>query len=99
VALAHASATDDVVLLGVGEPFSYEGGTYEGRPYAAGVTRRICVGSLDGRDFYVMKLRTAEVERLRPVLDSIGRGVQVRIRYVSHRGQYQLLDLEAIGGK
>ena len=91
--LASATASDDVILLGVGEPYAYDAGVMEGRAYPAGLSQRICVGSLDGRDFYVMKLKTAEVHALADVLNGAQRGIRIRVTYTAVRGAYQVKDI------
>jgi len=87
MALKQATATDTVIFLGASAPFPYDGGVYEGRPYAGGVSRRICVGTADGSDFYVMKLKTAAALEFGALLDSLGRGVMIDITYVNQAGR------------
>lgn len=92
MALNAARGTDRVILLGRSEPFAYEAGEFRGRPYPAGRSLSVCVGH-DDVGFSVLKVKGKDFDRLWPILQPLGRGVELEIDYTDPRMQGQQREL------
>lgn len=98
MALKVATTTDEVILLGVTEPRPYEAGTTDnGTPFPAGKSMKVCVGSIQEDDFYVMKVKTADVDAVWSVLKDVGRGHTILAEYSRERGQYRMHSAVLVG--
>lgn len=95
MALAQPTATDVVEFLGCTAPYQYEAGSFDGRPFPAGMTMKVCVGTVgsDGQaaDFYIMKLKTEATQRFGHAIQSIPRGSMVEVTYTRRGAAFELV--------
>jgi hypothetical protein len=94
MALKPVRGSDRVTLLGWTEPRPYEAGSMNGRPFPAGRSMKVCVGT-DDHGFTILKVKNADVANVHGALSDLGRGVLVDIEYTPQQNEAPHLHLVA----
>lgn len=90
-----------VVFLGRSDPYTYEAGEFmppDGRQpiaFPAGTTATIVVG-FDDVGYAEVKIKGRDFSKVFPVIEKLGRGVQLDIEYESPRSRGQLPELKSV---
>lgn len=96
-----AVETATAMLGGWTDPRPYEAGTFtprEGgnpRPFEAGVSMRLVVLTAP-HDFTVLKVKTANVGKVRAAVEEAQVGAQVEVDYKERNGQYECVALRVL---
>jgi len=88
--LSIPTATDLVELLGYTIPRDYEAGVMDnGTKFEAGKSMKLCAGTTDddgAPDFYVFKVKSADVDAVFKVVDGMQRGEDLIVHHYDRRG-------------
>lgn len=85
----------EVMYLGRSDPFAYDAGEFNGRPFPAGNSLTIVVGVGDV-GYAEIKVKGKDFPKVWPVIDSLGRGTMIEVEYDTARVRGALPELKAI---